>query len=545
MRLLLLSAVLLIGFVPRIFSVDGVVMTLDGRRVQGRIEFTNDALIVRPPDAGEVRIAGDNIARARFATNLAASAQGKGTGLLGVYYASSNLTGAAIMRLDDAIQFRWAQSPLPGLPHDGFSVRWMAYLEVPAPDDYTLHFGTDDGGRLFLDGRLVADHWARHDYAETNVVVRLQAGERKKLTVEQYDSSGPAQARLFWSSSSMPRTLVPEDRLYPASFDSMHAAKLDGGAGLLATYYNSDDFSSKSVTRIDPQIDFHWRTNTPPPGIDSNRFSVRWTGSLRVTNSGPYQFHLQAALPVRLFINDRLISDPWRIDFEQIRGAMLQAGEPCELRVELRVTNNAVPVKLSWSGPGFPKTLLTADHLSPGVKTPGDLPAVVGAAFPAGVVLASGLIVDAPIKSATRSAVQIGGLFAKRSVPLARVTHIFVQPLTREFVLALPKGRTGVLLKNRDFIDGEFAGIESSRVRITSVLFGNRTFDHAKEVAAVVLRSRPPAAWKFSLRARDGTALYGAAPSISEGGMSLRGAPEFVVSTDDLLEVHRAESRQP
>jgi hypothetical protein len=545
MRLLLSSAFLLLGLTVRTFSADGVVTTVDGRRVQGRIEFTNDALIVRPPQGGEVRIAGDNIARARFATNVAATTQGKGAGLLGVYYASSNLTGAAIMRLDDAVNFRWAQSPLPGLPHDGFSVRWMAYLEAPATDDYTLHFGTDDGGRLYLDGQLVADHWARHDYAETNVAVRLQAGERKKLTVEHYDARGPAQARLFWSSSSMPRTLLPEDRLYPASFDALHAAKIEAGAGLLATYYNSDDFSSNSVTQIDPQIDFHWRTNTPPSGIDSNRFSVRWTGSLRVTNSGPYQFHLQAALPVRLFINDRLVSDPWRIEFEQTRGAMLQAGEPCELRLELRVTNNAVPVKLSWSGPGFPKTLITADHLSPGVNTPGDLPAIVGAAFPAGVVLASGIIVDAPIAGATRSAIQLGGLFAKQSVPLARVTHIFVQPLTREFVLAMPKGRTGVLLKNRDFIDGEFAGIESGRVRITSVLFGNRTFDLAKEVAAVVLRSREPAAWKFSLRARDGTALYGAAPTIGETGMSLRGASEFVIPADSLLEVNRAESRQP
>src|SRR5687767_802351 len=163
--------------------------------------------------------------------------------------------------------------------------------------------------------------------------------------------------------------------------------------------------------------------------------------------------------------------------------------------MELRVTNNVGPVKLSWSGPGFVKTRIERQHLSPGMAPSGVAPTGSGPVLPGGVVLLSGTIIDAPIQSANDSSIRFRGLFRNQSLPLAKVLRIHAKPLTAAFAGAIPKGRAGVLLQNRDFIDGEFAGIENGRLKIGSVLFGNRTFDFAKEVVAVVLRGNEPPVW--------------------------------------------------
>ncbi len=38
------------------------------------------------------------------------------------------------------------------------------------------------------------------------------------------------------------------------------------GDGLLGGYYNNQDFTGSTVTRIDPRVNFDWGTGTPAPG---------------------------------------------------------------------------------------------------------------------------------------------------------------------------------------------------------------------------------------------------------------------------------------
>lgn len=341
----------------------------------------------------------------------------------------------------------------------------------------------------------------------------------------------------------MPKTVIPPGRLYAMSFDQEHQADIGGNTGLLATYYNRDDFMSNSFTRVDPEIDFDWK-GSPAPGIASNRFSVRWSGSLRITNSGEYQFYVEATGPRRLFINDKLISDSWAVAPEQVAAATLSTGARAEVRLELRVTNNVGPVKLSWSGPGFAKSRIERQHLSAGMAPSGVVPTGSGPVLPGGVILLSGTIIDAPIQSANDSSIRFRGLFRHQSLPLAKVLRIHAKPLTAAFAGAIPKGRAGVLLQNRDFIDGEFAGIENGRLKIGSVLFGNRTFDFAKEVVAVVLRGNEPAGWSYSIVARDGTTVYGQTITISPERVGLLLAPEFSIPSPDLMEIVRRGERE-
>lgn len=59
--------------------------------------------------------------------------------------------------------------------------------------------------------------------------------------------------------------------------------------GLTGKYFANSAFTGEPVlTRIDKQIDFDWSAASPGPGVPSNDFGVRWTGTIAVPKPGDY-----------------------------------------------------------------------------------------------------------------------------------------------------------------------------------------------------------------------------------------------------------------
>ena len=84
-------------------------------------------------------------------------------------------------------------------------------------------------------------------------------------------------------------------------------------AGLESEYFNNKDLKGEPVfTRIDRQINFnYWAGNPPAPGVNHDKFSVRWKGLLKVPKSGTYKIGLEADDGFRLYLDNKLIVDAW------------------------------------------------------------------------------------------------------------------------------------------------------------------------------------------------------------------------------------------
>ena len=121
-------------------------------------------------------------------------------GLQGEYFTNVELGGApALRRVDAQLDFRWATgSPAAGFPDDQFSTRWTGSLVADISGRYSLSLSSNDGGRLYLDDKLLIDLWADHATLTGAAVVELKAGEPRRLRVEHYESRGHADVRLGW-----------------------------------------------------------------------------------------------------------------------------------------------------------------------------------------------------------------------------------------------------------------------------------------------------------------------------------------------------------
>ncbi len=122
------------------------------------------------------------------------------SGWKGEYYSNISLTGPITMCRDDpSVNFDWgAGAPAASMPVDGFSVRWTR-TQAFVGGLYNFALGTDDGGRLYIDGVLVLDVWGDQSYpSPVPSVFRLVTTGSHTIVVEYYERSGDARATLTW-----------------------------------------------------------------------------------------------------------------------------------------------------------------------------------------------------------------------------------------------------------------------------------------------------------------------------------------------------------
>ena len=63
--------------------------------------------------------------------------------------------------------------------------------------------------------------------------------------------------------------------------------------GLTARYYQGENFDTPATNRTDAQVDFNW-SDTPPPGLPHDHYSVRWDGFVQAPQGRDLHFlHLQ------------------------------------------------------------------------------------------------------------------------------------------------------------------------------------------------------------------------------------------------------------
>ena len=121
-------------------------------------------------------------------------------GLKAEYFANKTLEGAPVLtRVDREVNFDWGLSnPAPGIPSDDFSARWTGKLVADKTGKYQLGAIADDGVRVYLDGKLIAEDWTEHAPATVTGEVTLEAGRSYDIKMEYYESKIGAVAKLVW-----------------------------------------------------------------------------------------------------------------------------------------------------------------------------------------------------------------------------------------------------------------------------------------------------------------------------------------------------------
>ncbi len=142
------------------------------------------------------------------------------------------------------------------LAAESFSVRWTGLVDPQFSETYTFTTTSDDGVRLWVDGKKVIDNWTDHGAKDDSGQAALEAGKRVPVVLEYYQGGGGAVAKLAWSSPSQKKQIVPKARLLLPDASAN---------GLAAEYFKGKELKTSRLKRTDGPINFDWSGKSPFP----------------------------------------------------------------------------------------------------------------------------------------------------------------------------------------------------------------------------------------------------------------------------------------
>lgn len=139
----------------------------------------------------------------------------QGVGLTGKYYDGAAFTTLKSTRVDPVIQYDTsAGAPALDIDPTDFAARYEGKIRFKYSETYTLYLTHNDSGKLWVQdlGTPLIDEAAAGSHSDTFVAT---ADQFEDVKIEWTNSSGDSQIMLEWQSTSQPRQVIPQDRLYP------------------------------------------------------------------------------------------------------------------------------------------------------------------------------------------------------------------------------------------------------------------------------------------------------------------------------------------
>jgi hypothetical protein len=300
------------------------------------------------------------------------------SGLRGDYFSDPNLTNLAFSRIDPNVDFNWRTAAAgPGLGIDNFSARWTGQVIPRFSETHTFFTRSDDGTRLWVNGKLLIDDWNKHGATERQGTIALEVGKPVDIKLEYFEFNVDATVQLSWSSPSQPKVIIPQSQLVPAggsnqspptpqptnapptataqptatNLPTTPPAPGGSSAGLTGTYFGDANFGALKLTRVDGTINFAWGNNAPAAGLPADNFSVRWSGQVIPRFSETYTFRVTADDGACLWVNGQPIIDAWGGAYGGVNSAQitLQASQPYAIKIDYREAGGGAGIKLEWS----------------------------------------------------------------------------------------------------------------------------------------------------------------------------------------------------
>ena len=92
---------------------------------------------------------------------------------------------------------------------DHFYVRWIGRIKIPRDGKFTFFTESDDGSRLWVDGKVVVDNGGVHPMEEKSGEVELKSGEHD-IKIELFQNDGLVGCKVSWESSGSAKEIIPD-----------------------------------------------------------------------------------------------------------------------------------------------------------------------------------------------------------------------------------------------------------------------------------------------------------------------------------------------
>ena len=138
------------------------------------------------------------------------------------YFLGKDMKGSPVVSRKET-KLDWNGKPCAELPDNNFSARYVGKMTPEKTGTLRITYGGDDGYRLYIDGKPIAENWTNHSYEERKTTIEVVAGNTYEIVYEYFQDGGNAKARLeagFYDDSDLNDVLRWADHIvFCAGFD--------------------------------------------------------------------------------------------------------------------------------------------------------------------------------------------------------------------------------------------------------------------------------------------------------------------------------------
>jgi hypothetical protein len=157
-----------------------------------------------------------------------------------------------------------------------------------------------------------------------------------------------------------------------------------------------------------------------------------------------------------------------------------------------------------------------------------------------GLLLRNGtFLAGAQIEKADDTSIRFGKADRHDNLSLTQISCVIFRELDPEITARIPARRAGLLLKEGDFVEGDFEGMRDGRIILSSVLFGLARFEPVRAAVALVLNDLDPSRPRMILRTHDGSVYYADSVTPERDKLIIKDptAGKFTVNRWDVTEI--------
>lgn len=134
-----------------------------------------------------------------------------GSGLFAQYFAGRELQGQPIREGVELPEFDLGDdAPGGGVAADNYSIRYSGSLVPDRSGRFVFTVTSDDGVRLFLDGKKVLEDWSEHGPKTDEVSVELTANMPVEIVLEYFEAAGQAKLSFGMGATDLPDAQIDE-----------------------------------------------------------------------------------------------------------------------------------------------------------------------------------------------------------------------------------------------------------------------------------------------------------------------------------------------
>jgi len=261
-----------------------------------------------------------------------------------------------------------------GKKKDRFANRFSAMIETPKRGKYTFYVTSDDGSRIYINGKLVVNNDGLHGMSEKKGTVSLSPGLHS-IVLTYFDNGGGDGLKVHWSGPGFKKKKISADSLSIPGSESIHDIAIRSLASIPG--HQSEKFADLSklvkagknrkaaITVLQLIPENSWNKNDVRPLVDNliehlSSLSAKARTQKFALNTSKFARALASKLPAEqnTAIEKRLQNLDVRIiaigtvparmiyDKEQI---IVQAGKPVEFRFS---NSDHMPHNLAFVLPG-------------------------------------------------------------------------------------------------------------------------------------------------------------------------------------------------